>query len=251
MSRKSALLEKLALILSTTEQDSVALAAFRAMRALHPRGALFVVNPIVVLRPKREVDIDRLEDLVFADLDRGLAYSRIAVALRTDHRKVRVLRDRWAAMSEARKQQRREGWAEERRQRRDVLEEARDEANSRYVASFRPRLWDDGEHQDIPTRRRGCGGRRKCRRFAVKSAGGLRRREARQPPETAPACAIPGRALGGSWRAPHGGNRQRPGLSSAAVPGSVSPRPGCQASSSSSTSSPIWLARSSVRLISQ
>jgi hypothetical protein len=133
LSRKACLFDALAAILATTNQEKVAITAFRAMRELHPRGSLFIVKPNIVADRDSTVRLDDIRSQVYRDLDRGLPYSAVARALRIDHRRVLRLKRDWDQLMETTKEMYRDDWSEERQRQRETLELGRAEANARSL----------------------------------------------------------------------------------------------------------------------
>ncbi len=77
-SRIAEIYDQLAEILANTTQEKIALVAFRAMRNLNPRGALFIVKPRIIEDRSETIKLDQIADQVYRELDKGLPYSKIA-----------------------------------------------------------------------------------------------------------------------------------------------------------------------------
>lgn len=150
-STRNELLDGLALILATTQQDSVALTAFKLMRKLHPRGSLFVVQPITLQNDRGTVQLDDIRHQVWRDLDLGVPYYKIAIALRVDHRKIKLLKDEWDRLLPEAQEYRRERWSAERKARSNLIEDARDLVNRGVVDRLRPTLEGDDQHVGLTT----------------------------------------------------------------------------------------------------
>ena len=118
---RTELYERLADILATTTQEKIALTAFRAMRALNPRGRLFIVTPLLVEEHDSRIRLsDAVAEQIYRELDRGLAYSRVAGNLRISARRVRKLQAVWNSLPEWLRDQHRREWTRTRRRQPDV-----------------------------------------------------------------------------------------------------------------------------------
>lgn len=127
--------DQLADILANTKEEKTALQAFRAMRNLNTIGSLFAVKPrLIENRRDATMRLDQIADQVYRDLDRGLAYSKIATNLRVDARRVRKLKQAWDNTPKFVKAEHRERWRRTPQQQADLLEEGRDLGNRRVLA---------------------------------------------------------------------------------------------------------------------
>lgn len=131
---KTDLYECLADILSTTKEERTALKAFRAMRALNPKGALFLVTPLLVDGTENKVRLsDAVAAQIYRELDRGLPYSRVASNLRISARRVRKLQAVWNSLPEWLRDQHRREWTRQSKRQNNVLEIGRDAGNRRVL----------------------------------------------------------------------------------------------------------------------
>ena len=104
------------------------------MRALNPRGRLFIVTPLLVDDHDSRIKLsDAVAQQIYRELDQGLPYSRVAGNLRISARRVRKLQAVWNGLPEWLRDQHRREWTRTRRRQPDVLEEGRDAGNRRVL----------------------------------------------------------------------------------------------------------------------
>ena len=139
--------DQLSFTFAHAQETKIAMAAWRALRIIAPRGHLFLVKPTVVEthRPRYMITVDEIRSQIFHDLDLGIPYSTIAKQVHLPHRRVRELSDEWKAASKEVKDHYRREWAELRRRQDTIIGDARSIATELERQRKKPTLLQEDD----------------------------------------------------------------------------------------------------------